>query len=124
MDVEKVNDSLAAGIKATGGEGEERGEEKDSPSDPGGGRPLGPLLGGPATTAEQRSILKHALGLEGSFKHRHPYRNYYCAEVGGEDDAEITRLVEMGLMRKGPTINDGRDYYAFVTEAGKAEVVG
>jgi hypothetical protein len=54
MDVEKVSDSLAAGIKATGGQGEERGEgeergdERGSPADPGGGRALGPPLGGPA----------------------------------------------------------------------------
>jgi hypothetical protein len=53
VDTEKVSNTLAAGIKATGGEGEERGEERSegeggSPSDPGGGRALGPLLGGPA----------------------------------------------------------------------------
>jgi hypothetical protein len=76
----------------------------------------------PATTKRQRDIMRHAL-LGGSGKYRKPFRNYFCANVGGEFDADIEYLVSVGLMTKGPLINDGRDYYAQVTEAGKAEVL-
>ena len=72
-----------------------------------------------ATTKKQREIMQHALGL-----HRRPksYRNYYCAAVGSEEDTEITKLVEMHLMEKGQVINDGKAYYAFVTEIGRDEL--
>jgi hypothetical protein len=57
-DTEKVSNTLAAGIKATGGQGEERGEEKGEerglPSDPGGARALGPPLGGEALVSLDR----------------------------------------------------------------------
>jgi hypothetical protein len=56
---ERRTNTLAAGIKATGGQGEERGgergEERGLPSDPGGGRALGPPLGGPASASVSAS---------------------------------------------------------------------
>jgi hypothetical protein len=61
MDVEKVSDSLAAGIKATGGEGEERGEERSSPSDPGGLRD-GTLSGPPAAASVPPASGEHEGG--------------------------------------------------------------
>jgi hypothetical protein len=60
-DTEKVSNTLAAGIKATGGQGEERGEERDLLSDPGGGRALGPPLGGPASASVSASASASSL---------------------------------------------------------------
>jgi hypothetical protein len=72
------------------------------------------------TTKSEREIIRHSLfGSSGAKK---PFRNYFCASVGGEYDAAITRLVGLGLMSRGRTINQGRDYYAYVTEAGAAEI--
>lgn len=70
-------------------------------------------------TTQQRDILLHTLGLNMRPPHD---RNTYCVEVGSEDDRDVTALIEMGLMRRGPSLNDGRDYYACATEAGKKEV--
>lgn len=75
------------------------------------------------TTKRQREILEHAIGHPPKGKQK-PYRNYYCAEVGSPDAVLIDELVSMGLMTKGPLINDGRDFYAYVTEAGASEVNG
>ena len=86
-----------------------------------------------ATTKEQRDLMAHAINAEDRIRdwprrHRRPYkdreyRNYFCAEVGSPDDQLVTALCEMGLMRKGHKINDGRDYYAYVTVAGVKEVM-
>lgn len=73
-----------------------------------------------STTKRQRDIIRHSLF--GSSDKKKPHRNYYCANIGGDADTEIAKLVELGLMRRGPTINDGKDYYAYVTEAGAAEI--
>jgi hypothetical protein len=72
-----------------------------------------------ATTKQQRDIMRHALGLD---QRRESFRNHYCAAVGSPDDGEVRTLIEKGLMVKGETINDGREYYAHVTDAGKVEV--
>jgi hypothetical protein len=75
----------------------------------------------PSTTKRQRDLMRHALGLDG--RHAEPRRNAFCAEVGGSQAREIEALIEMGLMRRGPLINDGQDFYASVTDAGKREVM-
>lgn len=72
-------------------------------------------------TDDERSILLHSLGVEyprGKRKPK-PYRNYYCAEI---HDARLPALVQKGLMQAGRVINDGRDQYFHVTEAGAAAV--
>lgn len=80
-----------------------------------------------ATTREQREILRHALGLDPSGKDPRqgqrkaplePYRNHYCTHDG---DPKLEALVTLGLMERGRRLNDGRDRYYHVTEAGKAE---
>ena len=85
-----------------------------------------------STTKKQRDLMAHAINAERRIFDQvrarrqlknDEYRNHYCAEVGGEDDKLITALCKMGLMRKGHKINDGRDYYAYVTVAGVKEVM-
>jgi hypothetical protein len=71
-----------------------------------------------AITQEQRDILRHSLCGSGS----RPYRNCYCVESGCIDDRSIQQLINMGLMKRGRTINEGRNYYAHVTDAGAKEI--
>ena len=59
--------------------------------------------------------MRHALGLNRQSK---PYRNYFCDRVSPRK--EIKAAVSKGLMRAGHKINDGRDRYYFVTDAGAA----
>lgn len=73
-----------------------------------------------ATTKSEREIIRHSLF--GSSMTKKPFRNYFCVSVNGQYDAIITRLVAVGLMKRGPFINDGQEYYAHVTEAGAAEI--
>jgi hypothetical protein len=73
-----------------------------------------------ATTKAQREILRHSLF--GSSRAKKPFRNYFCETVGGEHESDIAKLIELGLMKRGHTINGGRDYYVHVTEAGAAEI--
>lgn len=68
---------------------------------------------------EQRNYLTHMLGAEAhKSKMLWGYRNYYCAEVGGQEERELMVLAEMGLVRRGFTINSGSSVYFFATEAG------
>jgi len=85
-----------------------------------------------ATTKTQRELMAHAIDAERRIKNKlkrrnrqddDEFRNYFCAEIGSDDDATVAELCKLGLMRKGPTINSGRDYYAYVTEAGIKEVM-
>ena len=66
-------------------------------------------------------ILLHSLGFEPPFFRNgldyEPYRNSSCF-CDGEPIAE--RLVAARLMRRGPTINEGRDRIYVVTSAGLA----
>ena len=70
-------------------------------------------------TQSQREALIHMLGMG---KHIHVasrgYRNQYCASVGGEDEKQLTAMAELGLVRRGGTINEGTSVYFFATEAG------
>ncbi len=59
--------------------------------------------------------LQHALGIDK--RRREPWRNYYCAADGALD---LEALVSAGSMRRGCTLNGGRDRYYHVTEAGIA----
>ena len=66
-----------------------------------------------------RSYLTHMLGAESHVhKSQWGYRNYYCAEVGGKDEQDLMKLAEIGLVRRGFTINEGEDVYFFATEKG------
>lgn len=70
-------------------------------------------------SAEQRSYLTHMLGAESHIAKRlWGYRNYYCAQVGGKDDSDLTDMAVLGLVRRGHTINDGAHVYFFATEQG------
>ena len=87
----------------------------------------------PRTTRRQRELMAHAIGAEdrrrdalrrrGRKRGPDEFRNYYCASVGGEAARTIEELVGMGLMTIGPKINDGNEFYAYVTEAGIKEVM-
>ena len=63
---------------------------------------------------KQREIMLHALG-SSSTKYPLGWRNYYCAAT---DDPELLDLVEVGLMKASLTLNDGRNCYFVVTDAG------
>jgi len=66
-----------------------------------------------------KSYLTHMLGAESHIpKSRWGYRNYYCAGVGGKDEQDLMKLAEIGLVRRGFTINEGEDVYFFATEKG------
>lgn len=80
----------------------------------------GPAIG-PATTLYQRNLMAHALGLAASHGHC-PARNSICLATGSLDANEANRLIRMGLMFRGVSVNDGRDFYAHVTAAGAAEL--
>lgn len=76
------------------------------------------------TSKAHREILEHSLGIDpANTRKRKPYRNYFCVSVGDKEyEPLILELIGMGLMKRGPSINDGQDYYVYVTEAGAAEV--
>lgn len=72
-------------------------------------------------TQDQRDVIMHSLGLPNRDRRKTiPYRNYYCTSVG---DPKLEAIVAAGWMRKGCTLNEGRDRYYIVTEAG-AKAVG
>lgn len=68
---------------------------------------------------EYTEIIRHALGLDlYRSKSLLGFRNYYCTVVGTSEFAVLKSMVQAGLMREGVKINDGRDQYFHVTEAG------
>lgn len=71
-------------------------------------------------TPNQLNILCHSLGIkdDGSGK---DYRNHYCIPIDFEskDLTEIRDLVARGLMAAGSKLNEGRDQYFHVTDAGR-----
>jgi len=77
-------------------------------------------------TAEQLHILQHSLGAD-KFGRNHEdvrrgpyYRDYYCAGLeNNKIMGDILYLVSMGWMRAGHKLNEGRDQYFHVTEAGR-----
>jgi hypothetical protein len=72
-----------------------------------------------AKIQKYRSYLTHMLGAEWHVsKSQWGYRNYYCAEVGGKDEQDLMKLAAIGLVRRGPTINEGTSVYFFATEKG------
>jgi len=73
------------------------------------------------TTKRQRDLIRHCL-FGSDDRKRKPYRNYYCSSTSGEAHEDIQALIDMGLMTQGPFINDDTAYYAYVTEAGAAEI--
>ena len=84
-----------------------------------------------ATTKRQRVIMAHAVNLEARLevirKGRRRYdsnefRNYYCSRANGDAADDIKALCEMGLMVMGNPINDGKQFYAHVTELGMNEI--
>lgn len=74
-------------------------------------------------TKRQTEILSHSLGLNYSAK---PTRNSFCAYLDAgtptSDAAECRRLVDLGLMRAGKIINQGKDQYFHVTDFGASHV--
>ena len=71
-------------------------------------------------TKEQRDIILHSLGWDYPDQCKNgSFRNGYCTRLA---DPELEAMVNMGWMAHGPVINDGRDCYYFVTEAGAAAV--
>lgn len=71
----------------------------------------------PELTADQKDIIRYSLGLNYTKK---AYLNHYCAEVSNA--VELERLVELGMVTRGGTINRGNYRYYFVTEAGASAV--
>lgn len=68
-------------------------------------------------TPEQIQILQHTLGADSRYKKSQwGFRNQYCTRP---DDIELNKLVDMGLMNKGPASKLlGGDCYFWATEAG------
>ncbi len=65
-----------------------------------------------AATPKEIEIMRHALGAtrpgrEGG------WRNYYCAEAS---DKKLSSMAKRGLMKRGQSINEGRDIYYHVPE--------
>lgn len=72
-------------------------------------------------TERHREIIEHSLGVShprGNLKPK-PYRKYYCTFAA---DPEFEAMVAAGLMCAGGKINEGRDQYYIVTEAGATAV--
>ena len=77
-------------------------------------------------TPEQLHILQHSLGAD-KYGRNHEevrggpyYRDHYC--TGVEDSAimaDLLDLVSQGWMRAGHKLNEGRDQFFHVTEAGR-----
>ena len=65
-------------------------------------------------TEAQLDDIRHALGINQSGRE---YRNHYCTYDG---DPKMEAMVEAGAMRRGVTINEGRDRMYHVTDAGRA----
>ncbi len=62
----------------------------------------------------QARMMRHAIG-----DHRpERYRNSYCVPVGSPDELEWQELVLLGLARTGAKVNNGRDRFYTVTDAG------
>jgi hypothetical protein len=73
-----------------------------------------------APTKHQADIIRHSLGYDYPDKirrNRGPYRNYYCA---GNGSIALEAMVAQGWMNRGSVINDGKDRYYHVTDAGAA----
>mgnify|MGYP001570864898 CR=1 FL=1 len=64
-------------------------------------------------TDKHREILRHTLGVG-----RGGNRNYYCVGVGTPDESIMNTMSEWGLMKRGRTINEGKDRYFYATESG------
>jgi hypothetical protein len=72
----------------------------------------------------ERHVMEHALGRQYPARQR-DYRNRFCAEPGGEDDATWRGLCERGLARLRAGPNDWQVYNVYaVTDAGKAALDG
>lgn len=70
-------------------------------------------------TKAQRDYLTHMLGAESHIKKSQwGFRNYYCAGVGCNDERDLMAMAELGLVRRGRTINDGDSVYFIATEKG------
>ena len=70
-------------------------------------------------TDKQKEYLVHMLGMGSHVKSVNKgYRNYYCAGVGTPDEADLTKMSELGLVVRGHTINQGKDVYFFATDLG------
>lgn len=72
----------------------------------------------------QIKILRHSLGLD-IHGHGKMYREHYCQPIDFESQTltDIRDMIARGLMIEGNKINDGRDQYFLVTEAGKKAAV-
>ena len=66
--------------------------------------------------SQAREMIRHALGL--NYKDK-PFRNHYCAVIGGADWQLIQTCVAEELMFSGEVVNEGQDQYFHVTEKGK-----
>jgi hypothetical protein len=69
----------------------------------------------PRLTDRQRELMEHAVGNWTGRPGTEPGRNYFCCHV---DDADFVVLEALGWMNRGRLINEGRDVYYRVTEAG------
>lgn len=68
---------------------------------------------------KNRELLIHMLGAGDHINRRsRGYRNYFCAEVGGPDHQAMVVMENAGLVRRGYTINDGRDQIFHATLEG------
>lgn len=70
------------------------------------------------TLQDYVSVIEHSLGFPRAAA---PYRNRYCAETG---DPLLNEMVDLGMMARGSVINEGRDSYFCVTEAGRPPARG
>lgn len=64
-----------------------------------------------------RELIEHMTG-SGQNKKSSGFRNYFCAEISGEDYSDMTNMCSAGLVIAGRKINDNRDQYFHATLAG------
>lgn len=63
-------------------------------------------------------VLQHMLGNNRRNGLTPGWRNCFCAGLEGKDYETLLRLEKKGLVRRGPTINEGQNQYWFATPEG------
>lgn len=66
-----------------------------------------------------KNILRHMLGANSDTrKSNWGYRNYFCACLSGTDYDSLAKMEKLEIVKRGQTINGGKNVYFFATLAG------